>query len=817
MKTNRFLGILITLGMILAILPITECAAKTITPVTPPVVTASTYKELGFSDSEWKNFDGYYAIHSVEEMEGYRNVINTKKTAVNAILRRNLDFSGYTWTPIRNNYGGVFDGNMCYIYKMQNDLSNDTAEDVGLFGYAYNMTIKNVYLRATTFSGVSCVGSVVGFAEKSTIKSCYANSACTVTSKNPKSGSAQPANAVFVGGIAGRMMNSTADNCTYQGKVEALNTRTTCGLIAGEVTGTVSNCTYAKLQKSYCMSSAGTGVEEFFFSIGTENYSGSTATDPFAERIVDINDVLNHTHRYLNRTALLPKCGENGYTSLQHCLICNDIKIPETIYNNHEYSSACDIDCNKCLAKRDPGEVDENAHSITDGICGNCGMYETPKLINNTYQISNAGNLFWFAKQVNEVGNREINGVLTDDIDLKDRPWTPIGTTGENNNNFRGVFDGQGHTITGLHVTGERNGVGFFGEVRTGTVKNFTIYGKVTVPKTCTYVGGVIGSACGVNKENDLARNGAIIQNITSFVHVTTTAHGIGRIGGFMGYANHETLVENCAWYGTLDLGEYRAEAGVGGFIGRIQENSNAIIRNSAAYGTIHTNYKKGAYNNSNDIFIGGFTGWSVQGTETRPTNTVIENCLFAGSIVLGKDITDMIDYSAFGCLAQIKSITNCYYLGETGLPGINLNSTYKPTEAELVSVDRSQLASGEVSYLLGDAFGQKVGTDELPILGKDKVYKYIDGYSNAFRFGFVDYTTESVTINIPEAGTYSLVFADYDGARLYQIKIVPVSAEAIGEITQEIEGVSLNTEDKIMLWQDTTTLVPLCDAYIVK
>ena len=342
--------------------------------------------------------------------------------------------------------------------------------------------------------------------------------------------------------------------------------------------------------------------------------------------------------------------------------------------------------------------------------------------------------MFWFAEQVNEVGNREIKGVLTDDIDLENRPWTPIGTTGENKNNFRGVFNGQGHTITGLNVTGTRNGIGFFGEVRTGTVENFTIYGEVTVPGKYTYAGGVIGSTCGLNTENDLERNGATIRNIKSFVNLTLNAHGIGRVGGFVGYANHETLIENCEWYGTFELGGYRAEAGVAGFLGRVQENSDVTIRNCGAYGTVKTNYKKGDYNGNNDIFVCGFLGWSVNGSNSADfTDTVIENCLFAGKVELGESITDQIDYSAFGCLSEIKSITNCYYLGENGLPGVNNNSTYKPSATEVISVDESQLASGEVAYRLQQrnneqVWGQMSNTKgSFPVLTDNELYKVVE------------------------------------------------------------------------------------------
>ena len=406
----------------------------------------------------------------------------------------------------------------------------------------------------------------------------------------------------------------------------------------------------------------------------------------------------------------------------------------------------------------------ELEHTFQNGFCVKCDRdYEPAKLnANGFYEIDNAGNLFWFAEQVNEVGNREIKGVLTDDIDLENRPWTPIGTTGENNNNFRGVFDGQGHIITGLNVTGTKSGIGFFGEVRTGTVENFTIYGEVTVPGKYTYAGGVIGSTCGLNIENDLERNGATIRNIKSFVNLTLNAHGVGRVGGFVGYANHETLIENCEWYGIFDLGGYRAEAGVAGFLGRVQENSEVTVRNCGAYGTVKTNYKKDDYNGSKDIFVCGFLGWSVDGSNSADfTDTVIENCLFAGNVELGENITDQIDYSAFGCLSEIKSITNCYYLGENGLPGVNNNSAYRPSATELVSVDESQLSSGEVAYLLQSGnteqvWGQQSNIEgSLPILTDNELYKVVEvGETGNYSVANVGDTNGDGTVDVTDYQT---------------------------------------------------------------
>ena len=362
--------------------------------------------------------------------------------------------------------------------------------------------------------------------------------------------------------------------------------------------------------------------------------------------------------------------------------------------------------------------------NYNNGFCTECDAYEPAELNENGYyEIGNAGQLFWYANYINTV-DRTANAVLVADIDLENRPWTPIGSTGENSNNFRGIFDGQNYTIRGLYVEGGRAGLGFFGEVRTGTVKNFTIYGEVVVNTEVDYVGGVIGSVCGLNStDHGLERNGAIIQNIKSFVNLTAKAHGVGKIGGFVGYANHQSLIENCSWYGTFDAGKYRVDNGAGGFIGRIQENSSEVtIRNCAAFGTIKTNYA-GDYNNTATIYMGGFLSFS-----NTSAKTTLENCLFAGKFERGENLTDEAFLGAFGTLRSVEAIKNCYYLGDNGLEAVHSDSNLKPgsDNVEITKVTAEQLKSGEVAYKLQEAneiWGQSIGTDSFPVLGGEEVY----------------------------------------------------------------------------------------------
>ena len=331
------------------------------------------------------------------------------------------------------------------------------------------------------------------------------------------------------------------------------------------------------------------------------------------------------------------------------------------------------------------------------------------------YEIANGGQLFWFAQQVNEggEGGRYLKAVLKNDIDLEGRSWTPIGTSGgTNSQSFRGVFDGNGKTIRGLYVDAQRNGLGLFGEVRKGVVKDFTIYGEVKLNGKHNYVGGVIGSACGIEGDN-----GSTISGITSYVNVTLGegSHGSNRVAGLIGYVNHNTTVERCMWLGKLDLDIYRAQDGVGGLIGKANAQYVGTIRDCASYGTIRTAYQSGSYVNPSDnqpftnIFIGGIVSNSLAGATTN-----IENCIWAGNILDETDLGVNAHISAIGTLNGVGSVSNCYYYLGT-VPYVTTYNAYDTT-GKVFGAYLNQLMNGEIAAKLGDAWEQG---EKYPILKK--------------------------------------------------------------------------------------------------
>ena len=81
---------------------------------------------------------------------------------------------------------------------------------------------------------------------------------------------------------------------------------------------------------------------------------------------------------------------------------------------------------------------------------------------------------------------------LTANIDLggSSNPWTPIGW-------FTGVFDGKGHTISGLYVNGDDTYAGLFGYIGTGgIVQNLRVSGSVATESSGGAKAGGIAGIC---------------------------------------------------------------------------------------------------------------------------------------------------------------------------------------------------------------------------------------------------------------------------------------------------------------------------------
>lgn len=122
------------------------------------------------------------------------------------------------------------------------------------------------------------------------------------------------------------------------------------------------------------------------------------------------------------------------------------------------------------------------------------------------------------------VGNIDIR--LEADVDMSAHEWVPIGTF---ISPFNGVFDGGGHTISGLHVTGQES-AGLFGYVQLGEIRN------VMLASDCQISGNTAGSIVGSIDEG-------VIENCYS--EATVSGHTVGGLAGIGDEARFRLCVFN--------------------------------------------------------------------------------------------------------------------------------------------------------------------------------------------------------------------------------------------------------------------------------
>lgn len=351
--------------------------------------------------------------------------------------------------------------------------------------------------------------------------------------------------------------------------------------------------------------------------------------------------------------------------------------IPFTIV--HNFSDTFDSNgfgnCLKCNATvYQPAVETTDKYDIDDD-----GMKET------VYEISNAGQLYWFAGLVNGTldgveQNTLANAILTTNITVNENlldslqydtegnvsngsdfiSWTPIADwMGNRTTQYSGTFDGNNKTVSGLYFNGDSTCIGLFGSSESdGNIKNVGVVDSYF--KGNDHVGGVCGNNAGT------ITNCYNAGNLTAIESSAT-------IGGICGYNNGGT-VTNCYNTGTV-----------------------------TATGSVAS--------------VGGVCGCSIE---------LISNCYNIGTVTAtssGADISGICGYN-FG------PIKNCYYLADT--------------EDENGGKTTAQFASGEVAYLLsqgctvgegedavtysGSVWSQNLATENYPVLNGKTVYQ-VDSY----------------------------------------------------------------------------------------
>ena len=253
------------------------------------------------------------------------------------------------------------------------------------------------------------------------------------------------------------------------------------------------------------------------------------------------------------------------------------------------------------------------AASAANESAWNGTTVEPGKDASGVYQIGTAEELAWLAAEINNSSNnsQSYSAVLTADIDLGYRPWTPIGcyVDWQSNHPYRGVFDGQGHTVSGLYVTALSNGyAGLFGYTSgSTTIKNLTVEGEIRledVSTTAKHIGGIVGEA------------NAKLERCVSRVRISAAGFGTRdtcAVGGITGKLSG--AMTDCRFEGSIDITCKRGGAYISGGVGGLAGN--------AAGGALTRCVNTGAVTVDKGTGVGGIAGiTSREVTFTQCANT---------------------------------------------------------------------------------------------------------------------------------------------------------------------------------------------------
>ena len=179
------------------------------------------------------------------------------------------------------------------------------------------------------------------------------------------------------------------------------------------------------------------------------------------------------------------------------------------------------------------------------------------------FPIRTAGDWYEFCEKVIKAkGEYDVNARLYTDIESGRRPCGPEGYP------YRGVFDGNGHTLT-VDLSNVDPYLAPFRYVTNATIKNLHVAGDVW--SDGQYAGGLIGYV--------LDGSNVTIENCRSSVVINSSYNGATDNGGFIARLGDDgkAVIRNSKFDGSFEGGKSHHN---GGFIGYCQNGSTAIIDN---------------------------------------------------------------------------------------------------------------------------------------------------------------------------------------------------------------------------------------------
>ena len=465
--------------------------------------------------------------------------------------------------------------------------------------------------------------------------------------------------------------------------------------------------------------------------------------------------VSKYGHKYISEV-IAPSCTAEGYT-VHTCSACGDKYTDSTVaklahtYNVEVIAPDCMAEgydkhtCTACGDTFNDNFTAKTKHRFNAAPCSNCGMAEiTENIVPNTewystdkiqFSITTAEELAGLATLVNDGASFNNQTVyLEADIDLGYYEWIPIGNA---ESPFNGIFNGNGHTVSGLKINATYSYVGLFGNVSgsildfkvddasiyvkdvyenvavacgylTGTATKISASGFVDSSKA-KFVGGIVGratlsSALLTNLSSAVSVvgsecTGGIIGRIdvgstlqTDMLSNTGDVTGTQQVGGIFGYVKANV---GSAVYGATVCANILGEYYVGGIVGKADNVAVSHCNNDGSSVTATSYYSDGT---NFFVWLGGYvgSGYSVNNC----VNNVEINYNSRGAYVGG--IAGYLTNTVTNC-ENNGNITAYSYIG--GIVG-TINTTAALTVSSLKN-------SGNISggYRIGGIIGSYEST----------------------------------------------------------------------------------------------------------
>lgn len=356
---------------------------------------------------------------------------------------------------------------------------------------------------------------------------------------------------------------------------------------------------------------------------------------------------------------------------------------------------------------------------LPSGTSGKWGSETNPYVISTTIHLENLSGIVNGTQiALNTIVGSDNGAVTADDVVATDNTYANcyfVVTANitvsssfariakDNAHYFKGNFNGQNYTISGLNC-------GLFGYVSGGTFKDLTLQGSVS-SATSDYYGGLIGYATnitvsGVTNEIVLATSNSYVGGLIGFCqnatiencHNKANVSGIANVGGIVGFTgdtekvgfgSHITNSTNSR--DIFATGDY-----VGGIVGWARDtyftdvvNSGDIKTSGKNVGGISSRVCGGSVTNAQNSgnvegtdFVGGITGHLSWATITNVSNSgkIIGNDYVGGLVGQGES-NDVSNFLVNGTLSNTGCVGGRNYVG--GIAGYLKNTTDKNVSIE--------------------------------------------------------------------------------------------------------------------------------------